>query len=58
MSLYFFLQICHTAAGLFGGKKIPPNEPAVSYLAHGPSNIPSFHPAVGHPAVATYRRMN
>jgi len=49
----FFLQICHPAAGSFGGKEIPPDEPAVSLLAHGPSNIPSFHPAV-----ATYRRMN
>ena len=53
MSLYFFLQICHPAAGSFGGKEIPPDEPAVSSLAHGPSNIPPFDPAV-----ATYRRMN
>ena len=32
---YFFLQICHTAAGSFGGKELPPNEPAVRSLAHG-----------------------
>jgi len=25
----FFLQICHPPAGSFGGKEIPPDEPAV-----------------------------
>ena len=48
---YIFLQICHSAAGSFGGKELPPDEPAVSSLAHSPSNIPPFHPAV-----ATYHR--
>ena len=50
---YIFLQICHPAASSSGGRKVPPDEPAVSSLAHGPSNIPPFHPAV-----PTYRRMN
>jgi len=42
----FFLQKCHPAAGSFGGKELPPDEPAVRSLAHGPWNLPSFHPAV------------
>ena len=49
----FILQICHPAARSSGGSYLPPDEPAVSSLAHSPSNIPPFHPAV-----ATYRRMN
>ena len=51
--IIFILQICHPAARSSGGRKVPPDEPAVSFLAHGPSNIPPFDPAV-----ATYRRMN
>ena len=31
-----FFQKCHPAAGSFGGKELPPDEPAVSSLAHGP----------------------
>jgi len=30
----FFLQNCHPAAGSFGGKEIPPDEPAVWALGH------------------------
>jgi len=32
----FFLQICHPAVGSFGGKELPPDEPAVRSLGHGP----------------------
>jgi len=39
----FFLQNCHHAAGSFGGKEIPPDEPAVG--------------AVG-PRLTAYRRLN
>ena len=31
----FFFQICHHAAGLSGGNKISPNEPAVGDVGHG-----------------------
>ena len=53
ISLYFFLQKCHPAAGSFGGKELPPDEPAVRSLAHGPWNLPPFDPAV-----APYRQTN
>ena len=39
----FFLQNCHHVAGSFGGKEIPPDEPAVG--------------AVG-PRLTAYRRLN
>ena len=50
---YIFFQKCHPAAGSFGGKELPPDEPAVRSLAHGPWNLPPFHPAV-----APYRQTN
>ena len=65
-----FLQKCHPAAGSFGGKELPPDEPAVRSLAHGPWNLPPFDPAVAsmgrgprilppvHPAVTPYRQTN
>jgi len=43
---YIFLQKCHPAAGTFGGKELPPDEPAVRSLAHGPWNLPPVEPAV------------
>ena len=49
----FFLQKCHPTAGSFGGKELPPDEPAVRSLAHGPWNLSPFDPAV-----APYRQTN
>ena len=50
---YIFFQKCHPAAGWFGGKELPPDEPAVTSLAHGPWKLPPFDPAV-----APYRQTN
>jgi len=46
MYLNFFLQICHPAACSSGGRELPPDELAVSELAHGPFKIPQDHTAV------------
>ena len=49
----FFFQKCHPAAGWFGGKELPPDEPAVRSLAHGPWKLPP-----DQTAVAPYRQTN
>ena len=48
----FFFQKCHPAAGWFGGKELPPDEPAVRSLAHGPWKLPP-----DQTAVAPYRQL-
>ena len=49
----FFFQKCHPAAGWFGGKELPPDEPAVRSLARGPWKLPP-----DQTAVAPYRQTN
>jgi len=50
---YIIFLKCHPAAGWFGGKELPQDEPAVRSLAHGPWNLPPFDPAV-----VPYRQTN
>ena len=43
------MQICHPAASSFGGNDLPPDEPAVCLLGHGPFHISPVDPAVTPP---------
>ena len=49
----FFFQKCHPASGWFGGKELPPFDPAVASMGRGPRILPPVHPAVTH-----YRQTN
>ena len=57
---YIFFQKCHPAAGWFGGKELPPDEPVVRSLAHSPWKLPLDQAAVALTAKPTggkcYRR--